>query len=134
MPTSPFLVLRDDNDDSHKSFSIFENDEQKRGFVIVIVLSVFATVGMLALILTLVLLKNKRDRRKKAAKMDAEKGSLWPGAKKGRYQKVDDDERDGVWSAEMEMEDRGAYSGAGYGEGAGRGAGGVGKEPYRPVR
>lgn len=116
--TSP-LRARDRQDGS-----IFENDVQRRGFVIVIILSLLATVGMFCLIITLVLLKNKRDRRIKKAKMDAEKGSVWPGANKGRYQKVEEDKRDGVWSAEMEMEDRGAYSGAGYGEG---------REPYRPI-
>lgn len=120
-----FLTTRDES----KIASIFENETQKRGFVIVIVLSLFATVGMLGLILTLVVLKNRRDRRKKKAKMDADKESPWPGTK-GRYQKVDDDEKDGVWSAEMEMDDRGAYSGRGYGESAGD----AGKEPYRPVK
>lgn len=60
--------------------------------------------------------------------MDAEKGSIWPGMKKGKYQKVEDeDHREGVWSADMELDERTAYNGAGYGEG-------VGKEPYRPVR
>lgn len=129
MPSSvhlgAFLVARDE---SH-SFSIFENDSQKRGFIIVIILSLFATVGMLALILTLVTLKNRRDRRKKKAKMDADKETAWPGTK-GRYQKVDEEEKDGVWSADMEMDDRGAYSGRAYGESAAD----AGKEPYRPVK
>ena len=62
--------------------------------------------------------------------MDADKVSVWPGTKKGRYQKVDEEEKDGVWSAEMEMDERGAYSGAGYGESADN----AGKEPYRPVK
>ncbi|USP79657.1 uncharacterized protein yc1106_06931 [Curvularia clavata] len=129
MPSSThfgaFLVARDE---SH-GFSIFENDSQKRGFIIVIILSLFATVGMLGLILTLIMLKNRRDRKKKKAKMDADKETAWPGTK-GRYQKVDDEEKDGVWSAEMEMDDRGVYNGRGYGESAAD----VSKEPYRPVK
>ncbi|EUC43395.1 hypothetical protein COCMIDRAFT_100903 [Bipolaris oryzae ATCC 44560] len=129
MPTSPQThpLLTRDHYETKNTLSIFHDDSQKRGFIIVIVLSVFATVGMLALIFLLVFLKKKRDRRNKAAKMDAEKGSIWPGTKKGKYQKVEDeDQRDGVWSADMELDERGAYSGAGYGEG-------VGKEPYRPA-
>lgn len=81
--------------------SIFQNDAQKRGFIVVIILCVLATVGMLCLILSLVMCKNKRDRRKKAAIMNAE--IRMPGSK-SRYKKLEDEEEaeGGVWSVEMD--------------------------------
>lgn len=142
-PPSPFMPPHNSSPLLPRGGSIFEDASQKRGFIVVIILSLLATFGMFGLIITLVILKNKRDRRRKAAKMTADKGSMWPGAPKkktgGRYQKLEDDERDGVWSADMEMEmdERGgnaAYSGSGYGVSVGVGSGGRdGREAYRPV-
>jgi hypothetical protein len=80
---------------------IFENSEQKRGLIVVVVLCFLATVGMFCLIITLVILKNKRDKRKRAAKMDAEKYVLKGKDKQRRYQRLEDEEGD-VWSTEME--------------------------------
>ncbi|KAL1799502.1 hypothetical protein ACET3X_003539 [Alternaria dauci] len=96
--------------------SIFENDTQKRGFVIVIILSVLATVGMFCLIISLVLCKNKRDRKKKAAIMNAE--IRIPGSK-SKYRKLEDEEEaeGGAWSVEMDDRRPTAYkSGQQYGE------------------
>jgi hypothetical protein len=84
------MAPQNNNNDSH----IFANNDQKRGLIIVIVLCCLATVGMFCLILTLVILKNKRDRKKRAAKMHTEKHVL---KGKGRYQRLED----GVWSTEM---------------------------------
>jgi hypothetical protein len=85
--------------DSH----IFENDEQKRGLIIVIVLCFLATVGMFCLIITLIVLKNKRDRRKREARIDPENNLLGKGVKgkgkQARYQRLEDE---GVWSTEMD--------------------------------
>lgn len=94
--------------------SIFENDAQKRGFIIVIILCLLATVGMFCLIISLVVCKNKRDRRKRAAKMNAE--IRLPGAK-GKYRKLEDEEEggdDGVWSVEMDDRRPTAYKGGQY--------------------
>jgi hypothetical protein len=82
---------------------VFENDDQKRGLIIVIVLCFLATVGMFCLIITLVVLKNKRDRRKREAKMDAETHlpKMKGKGRQGRYHRLEDEREDGVWSTEM---------------------------------
>jgi hypothetical protein len=108
---------KNDDQDSDRSSPIFENDDQKRGLVIVIVLCFLATVGMFCLIVTLVVLKNKRDRRKRAAKMDAEGHLPKMKGKRGRYHRL---EEDGVWSMEMDgiRGNGGVYAGvSGRGEG-----------------
>ncbi|RYN20712.1 hypothetical protein AA0113_g6927 [Alternaria arborescens] len=96
--------------------SIFENDAQKRGFIVVIVLSVLATVGMFCLIISLVICKNKRDRKNKAAIVNAE--MRMPGSK-SRYRKLEDEEEaeGGVWSVEMDDRRPTAYKdGQQYGQ------------------
>ncbi|KAG9193745.1 hypothetical protein G6011_03780 [Alternaria panax] len=101
---------------NHPRNSIFENDAQKRGFIIVIVLSLLATVGMICLIVGMVIFKNKRDRRKKASIMNAD--IRMPGAK-GRYRKLEDEEEaeGGVWSVEMDDRRPTAYkNGQHYGQ------------------
>jgi hypothetical protein len=90
--------------------SIYENPAQKRGFIVVIILCVLATVGMFCLIITLVICKNKRDRKKRAAKMDAEKAWNFPG-RKGRYHKLEDEDEGEVWSVEMDDRRPTAYQG-----------------------
>jgi hypothetical protein len=92
---------------------VFENDDQKRGLIVVIVLCFLATVGMFCLIVTLVILKNKRDRRKRAAKMDAEKPLPKMKGKQGRYQRLEDEREDGVWSTEMDGVGRSARGNGG---------------------
>jgi hypothetical protein len=99
---------------NHSRNSIFENDAQKRGFIIVIILCILATVGMFCLIISLVVCKNKRDRRKRAAKMNA--GINLPGAK-GKYRKLEDEEEGGdggVWSVEMDDRRPTAYKDGQY--------------------
>lgn len=96
--------------------SIFENDAQKRGFIVVIILSVLATVGMFCLIISLVICKNKRDRKNKAAIVNAE--MRMPGSK-SRYRKLEDEEEaeGGVWSVEMDDRRPTAYKdGQQYGQ------------------
>jgi hypothetical protein len=90
--------------------SIYENPAQKRGFIVVIILCVLATVGMFCLIITLVICKNKRDQKKRAAKMDAEKAWNFPG-RKGRYHKLEDEDEGEVWSVEMDDRRPTAYQG-----------------------
>jgi hypothetical protein len=92
----------DDEQNPELESHIFENDDQKRGLIIVIVLCFLATVGMFCLIITLVILKNKRDRRKRVAKMDAEKHLPKMKGKQGRYHRLEDEREDGVWSTEMD--------------------------------
>jgi hypothetical protein len=94
--------------------SIFENDAQKRGLIVVIILCLLATVGMLCLILGLITCKNKRDRKKKAAMMNAD--IRMPGAK-GRYRKLEEEEDGadgGVWSVEMDDRRPTAYKDGQY--------------------
>ncbi|CAN9211175.1 unnamed protein product [Alternaria alternata] len=96
--------------------SIFENDAQKRGFIVVIILSVLATVGMFCLIISLVICKNKRDRKNKAAIVNAE--MRMPGSK-SRYRKLEDEEEaeGGIWSVEMDDRRPTAYKdGQQYGQ------------------
>ncbi|KAI4917002.1 hypothetical protein J4E90_003507 [Alternaria incomplexa] len=107
-PTS--LHTRDTNS------SIFQNPGEKRGFIVVIILSVLATVGMFCLIITLVICKNKRDRKKRAAKMDAEKSLNFLPGRKGRYRKLEDEDEGEVWSVEMDDRRPTAYQGR-YSEG-----------------
>ena len=102
-PTS--LHTRDTNS------SIFQNPGEKRGFIVVIILSVLATVGMFCLIITLVICKNKRDRKKRAAKMDAEKSLNFLPGRKGRYRKLEDEDEGEVWSVEMDDRRPTAYQG-----------------------
>jgi hypothetical protein len=66
---------------------------------------------MSCLIISLVVCKNRRDRKKKAAIMQAEK--TLPRGNKGRYQKLEDEEG-GVWSVEMDDRRATAYEGRGY--------------------
>ncbi|KAI4664214.1 uncharacterized protein J4E79_003716 [Alternaria viburni] len=91
--------------------SIFQNPGEKRGFIVVIILSVLATVGMFCLIITLVICKNKRDRKKRAAKMDAEKSLNFLPGRKGRYRKLEDEDEGEVWSVEMDDRRPTAYQG-----------------------
>jgi hypothetical protein len=69
---------------------------------------------MFCLIISLVVCKNKRDRRKRAAKMNA--GIGLPGAK-GKYRKLEDEEEGGdggVWSVEMDDRRPTAYKDGQY--------------------
>ena len=96
--------------------SIFQNPGEKRGFIVVIILSVLATVGMFCLIISLVICKNKRDRKNKAAIVNAE--MRMPGSK-SRYRKLEDEEEaeGGVWSVEMDDRRPTAYKdGQQYGQ------------------
>ncbi|KAH7381176.1 hypothetical protein DE146DRAFT_760624 [Phaeosphaeria sp. MPI-PUGE-AT-0046c] len=98
--------------------SVIANKTEARGLIIVIVLCVLATVGMFCLIITLVICKNKRDRRKRAARLASDDPTAYiggagmiggegmmrgagTGGQRGRYQKLEDEEG-GVWSVEME--------------------------------
>jgi hypothetical protein len=101
---APLSTTDSDSDSKSDLHShIFENDEQKRGFIVVIVLCFLATVGMFCLIITLVVIKNKRDRRKRETRIDAEKSLMGNGVdgkkKQARYQRLEDE---GVWSTEMD--------------------------------
>ncbi|OAK96908.1 hypothetical protein IQ06DRAFT_338954 [Phaeosphaeriaceae sp. SRC1lsM3a] len=120
-----------------------DSKTQTRGLIIVIVLSILATVGMFCLIITLVICKNKRDRRKREARLNSSDPTAYIGGagmlggeagirgvvgvgstgKRGRYQKLEDEEAGGVWSVEMDerRDGNGAYEMAG-----GAGGNGVG--------
>ncbi|KAF1937790.1 hypothetical protein EJ02DRAFT_42051 [Clathrospora elynae] len=85
--------------------SIFQSSDEKRGFIIVIILCVMATVGMLCLIIALVVLKNIHNRRKREAKMDAEQHLPPARSKQGKYQKLEDEcygEEGDVWNVEID--------------------------------
>lgn len=110
--------------------------EQKRGLIIIIILSILATVGMFCLILGLVVCKNKRDKKKRAATLAAAPagvgvsketggylglrggaGVLSGGGNggKGRYERLGDEE-EGVWSLEMGGRRGNGYEDGGSGE------------------